>query len=46
MKRKISVTVEETTAQKLLEAISKTRLKNKSQIVEHALKRILEEAEA
>lgn len=43
MKRKISVTVNEDTVLKMFEAISKTRYKNRSQIIESALKRILEE---
>ncbi|NQV08541.1 ribbon-helix-helix protein, CopG family [Candidatus Woesearchaeota archaeon] len=43
MKRKISVTVEESTVLKLFEAISKTRYKNRSEIIEESLKKFLEE---
>ena len=42
MKNKISVTVDESTLLKIFEALSRTKYKNRSELIEAALERLLE----
>jgi len=42
MKHKISVTIEEKTVQDIFRAISSGKFRNKSHVVEYALKKLLE----
>jgi len=45
MKEKISITLDERTVLKIFEALSTGRFRNKSHVVEYAVKKMLEEDE-